>query len=199
LIKTRPEGVPLEEETVTIELWCTNRHLPAKLGLEDIRVPAPSSPAFARFRNLTRVAPTVPPPLGGDLHWRLLSHLTLNYLSLGEAKPLREVLSLYHFRAPADRQAQQDLERTLAGIRRVAARQVTRLFRGAPVRGVAIELDLDEESFAGEGDLYLFAAVLNEFFSLYVTLNSFSKLTVKGSRFQEVYEWPAKLGGRSIL
>ena len=62
-----------------------------------------------------------------------------------------------------------------------------------------VEVGLDEDNFAGEGELYLFASVLNEFFSHYVSLNSFSQLTAKGLKFGEVHEWPPKMGERTLL
>jgi type VI secretion system protein ImpG len=58
---------------------------------------------------------------------------------------------------------------------------------------------MEEDNFAGEGDMYLFASLLNEFFALYVTLNSFSQLTVKGLKYGEVYTWPPRIGERSLI
>ncbi|HKS15677.1 MAG TPA: type VI secretion system baseplate subunit TssF, partial [Planctomycetota bacterium] len=66
-------------------------------------------------------------------------------------------------------------------------------------RGIAVEIELSEDGFSGEGDLYMFGSLLNEFISLYVSLNSFSKLTVRGAKFGEVYTWPPKAGGRITL
>ena len=189
----------LDVETATFELLCTNRQLPTKLRMGDVNVQTSTSPVFARFKNITKVAPAVPPPLGGEIYWRLLSHLTLNYLSLARVESLRGVLSLYNFRAMVDRQAEQGHRLLLDGIKRVSATPTTRLVQGRPVRGVALELDLEEDNFAGEGDMYLFSTLLNEFFTLYVTLNSFSQLTVKGLKYGEVYAWPPRIGGRTTL
>ena len=33
----------------------------------------------------------------------------------------------------------------------------------------------------------------------YMTLNAFSRLTVRGVKFGETYEWPARVGKRIIL
>jgi type VI secretion system protein ImpG len=109
------------------------------------------------------------------------------------------VLGLYNFRALVDRQAEQAHKLLLDGIKRVSASPTLRMVQGRPVRGLAVELDLEEDNFAGEGDMYLFATLLNEFFTLYVTMNSFSQLTVKGLKYGEVYAWPPKIGGRTTL
>src|SRR5262249_27702251 len=148
---------------------------------------------------ITKATPSIRPPLGGDLHWRLISHLSLNYLSLASVEALRGILELYNFLALYDRQAARENELRLEGIRDVQAKPAEWLFRGAPVRGTRVALELQEDNFAGEGDLYLFASVLNEFFSLYATLNSFSQLTVRGVQYGGVYSWPPRIGQQIIL
>lgn len=187
-----------QTETVSFELTCTNRQLPSKLRINDINAPTSSTPPVARFKNVTRVAPSVPPPIGGDIYWRLLSHLALNYLSLSSVEAFRGILQLYHFRAMVDRQAEQSLKHMLAGIKSVQAVPSTRIFQGTPVRGVHLTVELDEDSFSGEGEMYLFASVLNEFLSLYVTLNAFSQLTVKGVKFGEIHQWLPRIGTRIV-
>lgn len=186
-------------ETVSVELMCTNRQLPSKLKVGDISVPTSSMPPIAKFKNITKISPSVPPPLGGDVYWRLLSHLSLNYLSLTSVESIRTILQLYHFRALADRPSEQQLKQMLNGVKSVSAVPATRMFLGTPVRGIVTTIELDEENFAGEGEVYLFASVLNEFLSLYVSLNAFSQLTVKGVRYGEIHQWPPRIGRRSIL
>src|SRR6185436_8269068 len=95
-------GVMPDIEVLSLELTCTNRGLPGKLKLGDVSVPTSQSPTFVRFKNVTRPTGAVPPPLGSDLHWRLLSHLALNSLSLIDLDTLRTLLGLYNFRARVD-------------------------------------------------------------------------------------------------
>jgi len=189
----------LDIETLTIDLTCTNRQLPSKLKPGDIRIATPTSPTFARFKNIAKVMPSIPPPLGNDTFWRLLSHLTINFSSLSRVESLRSVIGLYNFRAMVDRQAEQANRLLLEGISKVEVTPALHLFRGDPVRGVGVNVELNEDGFAGEGDVYLFGTLLHEFFSLYASLNSFSQLTVRGTKFGEVYKWPPKAGGRITL
>jgi type VI secretion system protein ImpG len=186
-------------ETLTIDLTCTNRQLPGKLKIGDIRMATGTSPSFARFKNITKIMPSVPPPLGTDAFWRLLSHLTINYTSLARAESLRSVIGLYNFRAMVDRQAEQASRLLLDALTRVEAKPTLRLFRGEPVRGMAVTVEVSEDGFSGEGDIYLFGTLLHEFFSLYASLNSFTQLTVRGTKYGEVYTWPPKAGGRITL
>jgi type VI secretion system protein ImpG len=188
-----------EVETVSLSLTCSNRRLPEKLRVGDICLPTHTSPEFAHFRNITNPSVSVMPPLGGRLYWRLISHLSLNYLSLRSPDVLKEVLKLYNFHAMYDRQAARSSELLLSSIKKLETRPLTLLFNGAPIRGLSIDLELLEENFASEGHLYLFAMVLNEFFGLFSSINSFTKLTVKGVKYGEVYHWPPKIGQQNIL
>jgi type VI secretion system protein ImpG len=194
-----PPGEGPRVEVLSLELTCTNRQLPSRLKVGDISVATPTSPAFARFRNIVRPTASVPPPLGGDLHWRLLSHMTLNYLSLVRLDTLRGILGLYHFRARVDRQAEHGLRQLLEGLKKVSTEPRTRLVGGVPFRGIEVDIEVDEENFAGEGEVYLFGSVLSEFFAQYVTLNAYSRLTVKGLKFREIHAWPMRVGDRILL
>lgn len=186
-------------ETISIELTCTNAQLAARLDAGDVSVKTGNAPMFAKYRNITRPTPTVPPPLRGDLHWRLIAHLSLNYMTLLSVDALRAVVGLYNFKARIDRQSEQAHVRLLDGIVAVKGESAAMLVEGTPVRGLEIELTLDEEQLGGEGDMFFFGSVLNEFFAQYVTLNSFSRLTVKGAKHAEVFEWPARIGKRAIM
>ncbi len=186
-------------ETISVEITATNRNLAARLKVGDVSVATSTSPEFARFRNITPISRALRPPLGKGLHWRLISHLSLNYLSLMSVDALRGILELYNYQALYDRQAARENVLRLEGIQSLDARHGERLLRGAPVRGTIIHLLLNEDSFAGEGDMYLFATVLNEFFALYASINAFTELTVKGVKYGEVYPWPARLGQQPIL
>jgi type VI secretion system protein ImpG len=137
----------------------------------------------------------------GEYSWRLLSHLSLNYLSLLEssrdgAAALREMLLLY-----CD---DNDLatQRQIEGVRSIVAKPVTGRLPSADhvafVRGLELQLGMDDASFAGQGVMVL-AAVLEEFFRRYVSLNSFTRLVLSTQERGEIMRWPARLGQRHIL
>ncbi len=192
------QGTLPESQTVTFQLTCTNRRLPEALQLGDISVPTDSSPAFVKFRNITVPTVSVMPPLGTDLHWRLISHLSLNYVSLVDVEALRGVLELYNFQVLRDPRAARANTRRLQGIQALRAEPAEALVRGSVVRGTAITMEALEDHFAGEGDLFLFASVLNEFLSLHATLNSFTQFSVHGLQSGERNEWPHRIG-RDLL
>jgi type VI secretion system protein ImpG len=198
-VAPRHKGVLPATETVSIQLTCTNRHLPEKLAVGDIAVPTGNSPEFARFLNITPPTPSVLPPLDRGLHWQLISNMALNYISLVNVKALRIILSTYNFQAFYDLQLARAHELRLDGIELINAQPGDKIFKGAPIRGLRLRMDMRQSRFAGEGDLYLLASVLNEFFALYTTINSFHELQVRNVERGEVYQWPARIGQQPIL
>jgi type VI secretion system protein ImpG len=149
-----------------------------------------------RFRNLVKPTPTVCPPLGKALHWRLISHMALNYVSLSDVKHFKELLRVYDFLSEQDVQHSHTHQRMLDGIISVGSTFAQRMVRGAPLRGSQVRVELNDDCFAGEGDAHLFAAVLDRFFGLYVTLNSYTQLTARFTRTGRVHAFPPRWGDR---
>jgi len=189
------DAVPVEE-TVSVDLTCTNRDLPGELRAGDICEPTDRSPAGTCFRNLIKPTPTVPPPLGKGLHWRLISHMALNYVSLTEVGHFRELLRIYDFQAAHDAQQALAHQRLLDGIVSIRPSYRERMMRGAPIRGTRVALELNEENFAGEGDAYLFAGIIDRFLAAYVTLNSYSQLNVRFTRSGQIYDFAPRWGAQ---
>src|SRR3546814_11300004 len=89
-----------------------------------------------------------------------------------------EILSLYNGGNSAS------LRKQIAGIIAVDSRpslgRVGRAPRQAFVRGTVAELTVDEDHYVGSG-AYLLASVLDPFFGLYSTANSYPRLSVRRS------------------
>jgi type VI secretion system protein ImpG len=190
---------PTDLEAVSIELLATNRQLPGALRAGEISVATQTSPAMATFRNLTVTTVYVPTPIGRELQWRAIAHAAMNLRALTEPDVLRTMLNIYDFPGIVDRQAARATELRLQSIRDVRVVPEGRLYRGAAVRGVAIDVDVDDKGFGGEGDLFLFGAILDRLFASYVSLNSFSRTTLTGVGTKAKYEWPARSGNLSLL
>lgn len=189
-------------ETVSIRLTCSNRNLPEKLRVGDINEKigsTGSSPEFAQFRNISPVTPSMNPPMEAGLHWRLISGMALNYVSLTNIESFRNVLSVYDFRALYDRQAERMSQLRLDGLTEVRVEPIDLLDRGLPMRGLRTHIKMKESNFAGEGDMFLLASILNLFLSLYASINSFHQLVVTGVEHGEVYQWPIRLGQQPII
>jgi type VI secretion system protein ImpG len=134
--------------------------------------------------------------------WRLISHLSLNYLSLTDtdeqrgSAALRELLSLY-----ADSNDAASAKQ-IEGIKSISTRSAHgRIPSGGPItygRGIEITVTCDEQAFEGTG-IFLLGSVLDVFFSKYVSINSFTRTIIRSSERGEIMRWPARLGIRSTL
>ncbi|MFI8578590.1 hypothetical protein FIV02_00445 [Pseudomonas sp. THAF187a] len=185
-------------ETLSIELTCTNQNLPRQLSLGDICLPSEDTPDFLSFRNISAVTPCYAPPLHRDFLWKLISNMSLNYLSLANVEALKVILETYDLPRYYDQHAERVSKRLLGGLKKIGHRHVDRLHRGLPVRGVRTELVMNPEGYLGEGDLFLFASVLNEFFALYASLNSYHELQVQSTQ-GELYKWTPRMGQQPLL
>jgi type VI secretion system protein ImpG len=187
-----------QHETLSIELTCTNQNLPRQLGLGDICMPCEDTPEFLTFRNISAVTPSYAPPLHRDFLWKLISNMSLNYLSLANVDALKVILETYDLPRYYDQHAEKVSKRLLDGLKSISHQHVDRLHRGLPVRGVCTQLTINPEGYVGEGDLFLFASVLNEFFALYASLNSYHELRVQNTQ-GEVYQWTPRMGQQPLL
>jgi type VI secretion system protein ImpG len=173
-------------ETLSIALTCTNRDLPGMLpfgGAESV-LQVEEGGVIARARLLKKPTPTWRAPMRMANHWRLISHLSLNHLSIveGGRDALLEILSLYNFADSAT------LRKQIAGIVEVRSQpslsRVGKAPRQSFVRGTDIELTFDEDQYVGSG-AYLLARVLELFFGLYCTANSYTRLTARSVQREE--------------
>lgn len=185
-------------ETLSIELICTNQNLPRKLKLGDINHASETTPEFLSFRNITTATSSFAPPLNHDFLWRLISNMSLNYLSLTDVNALKVILETYDLPRYYDQHAEKVSKCLLGGLKSIQHQHVDRLHRGLPVRGLRTELIIDPQGYIGEGDLFVFASVLNEFFALYASLNSYHELRVTSTQ-GEVYQWAPRMGLQPLL
>jgi type VI secretion system protein ImpG len=186
-------------ETVSLQLTCSNRNLAEKLRAGDISTATGTSPEYATFKNISPVSPSMSPPLESGLHWRLISGMALNYVSLTSIEAFRNILAVYDFRALHDRQAERASQLRLDGLTEAHVEPVDLLHHGLPIRGLRTHLEMRESNFAGEGDMFLLASVLDEFLALYASVNSFHQLVVKGMEHGEIYQWPTRTGQQPLL
>jgi len=179
----------LPAETLTLSVTGTNGMLPRKAlreaGITRMRGGFTN---IGAVRNLT--APTLPvyPPTGDRYHWRVLSHLAPNYLSLLDAEILRGSLALYDW---TDGELNS---RRINAITDVQHRPLSKLVKGGLMRGVEITVTLDAGRFAGDGDLELFGSMLNRFIGLYATLNLYTRLVIVAQPTGRRIEWPETKG-----
>ncbi len=197
---THPEGAgkPVSE-TLSIKLRCTNGFLPENLQVGDISVPTSSSPEMVEFSNIRHPTVNVLPPLEGNLLWRLLSHLSLNYVSLANAENLRAILDLYVFEETRDKTAVLANKKRIAGIEKVESNALNRLISGIMRSGREINIKARQDHFSSPGDLYLFGCILDHFLGSYASINTFTKLVIEDVVKGDIYRWPERIGDHPLL
>ena len=190
---------------LTVRATCTNRDLPARLpwGGSEGDLEVEGAVPLSRVHCLTKPTPTLRPPLRRGTQWRLLSHLTLNHLSLaddaknGSPDALQEILFLY------DLTGSSATRRQITGINRVTSRRAVRQtgsrIGSGFVRGIETTVEFDEEQYVGSG-LFLFSSVLERFLGLYVSINSFNQLVAVTKQREGIMKrWPPRAGEQILL
>ncbi len=189
---------------LTVNTTCTNRDLPSRLpfgGGEPRLHLTEGEGVVSEVLCLSAPTPTQRPAGREAVQWKLISHLSLDHLSItgGEqaASAIREVLKLY------DLVDSEESRRMIDGVSSVGSRlAVGRAPGGGPgsiCKGVEIELELDGEKF-GQNQLFLFASVLERFLAGVCTTNSFSRLSVRRQGDERMLRrWPPRSGTKVLL
>lgn len=192
---------------LAVGAWCTNRDLPLLMPLgrgQDFDC-VDSFPV----RSVTVVrGPSRPvsPVVSQGLGWRVVDHLSLNYLSLADAGPdatgdkgaaaLREMLTLYATHADETRLSQ------VRGLVSMRTRPVVRrLPLPGPIafgRGLEVTLQVEKMAFHGHS-AFLFGAVLARFLSRHVNVNHFVETVLSHGGQSEAMRWEPQCGTRPIL
>ncbi|VUD66165.1 hypothetical protein TDB9533_03520 [Thalassocella blandensis] len=193
-----------EDRTLTLSLTCSNRDQPPKMPFNldhPVLQCIDSAPPCSKIRCITQPSNVIRPPLRNRARWRLISHLNLNHLSItggnSATEALKEILRLYDFR---DSSVSRGLVESIVSVN---AKQISAPLNidghATMCRGVEIEIVLDEVFLTGSST-YLYANVLEHFFALYCTVNSFTRVLIK-LKNKEGYlkKCPPRAGERVFL
>jgi type VI secretion system protein ImpG len=216
LVDSRQAPFSGDLRQLSMQTLCTNRdlvlHMPVGIGKSDftLDVAAP----ITKIRVIAGPSRPFAPLADGNISWRAVSHLSLNYFSLVDstaqegAAALRDLLELY---APsADVGARKQIEH----IRSVHVNRVVRRLPPASRaagraekttgpslafgRGLEITVDVDELGFEG-GSAFVLGSVLAQFFSRYVSINSFTETVLRSLSRGEINRWVPQWGARPTL
>ncbi len=186
----------VETDTLSLELTCTNRDLPASLayGMRggDLFLEGGSNVRAISFLRKPTASNRF--ERGRGAHWRLISHLSL---ADGGLDAFREMLTLYDLpRSPSS-------QRQIGGISAIAHKPANAWLPGNPfaclVRGVEVRLTIDEEAFVGSG-IHAFAHIIERFLGLYVHANSFTQLVIVSDKTgEDLLKCSPRSGDLSLL
>lgn len=188
------------ETTLYAHLTCTNRGLAEELQAGAVLTLEEAGPV-AGVSLLVKPTAQLNPPIRGETLWRLVSHLSLNHLSLsneaGSLEALKEILRLY------DLTGDPATARQISGLTGMTTRPAIRrlgieAWRGF-VRGTEVEIRVDERAYVGASAIVL-ASVLDRFLGMHGAANSFTQLTLTSQQREGVWtQWPARAGAHPLL
>lgn len=196
---TTPPGRPLVPQTLSLQLMCTNNELPERLKFGEIDQPTSTSPERLAFRNIRAVTPQLNAPGGEQMLWRMVSHISLNFLSLASADNLKALLALYIFSDRQDHGRETANRHRVAGVESLTAEAETRLVGRRMLSGQKLALRCRSSHFASLGSLYLFGCVIERFLGDYAAMNAYTRLELRDSDTGTVFDWPARLGRQCLL
>ncbi len=183
---------------------CTNRDLPLQMpvGASSTDFSMESGAPVNAVRCLA--GPTRPRASQAqrEVAWQLISHLSLNYLSVtdqGEqagAAALRQLLGLYG--ATNDAAIRKQIDGVVSVASKPVNRRVSRTGPIAFARGLEVTVTMDEPAFEGTG-IFLLGVVLEQFFARYVSINSFTETVLRATDRGEIMRWPPRIGQRHVL
>jgi len=194
--------------SLSAETLCSNRHLPLYRRTGDIDLSSSEDVGADWIRAVSGPSEPRAGLSEGRRQWDIVSHLSLNHLSLldggdGEAvEAFRQMLRLY-----APRTSAAPASRMIRNLRAISAETaVARLHpqnsggSGAPQpivfgRGVDLGVTFEDEEVSAA----MLAAVLERFMAGYAPANSFTRTTLNAVDGSKRVEWPTRAGLRTIL
>jgi type VI secretion system protein ImpG len=196
-------------DTLIVRTICTNRNLPDHLQHlgDQLTMKLEAAAPLSGIHCLRMPSQTLRPPMRRRAYWRLLSHLSLNHLSLSDPEEglnaLKEILQLYDFSDSKLDAKLADVSRLMVeGIVGLTSRQVVGRIgppaTGGFALGVEVTLTFDEKNYVGTG-LFLFASVLERFLGQYASINSFTQLVAKTLQGEVLKKWPPRVGELQLL
>lgn len=186
-------------------LTCFSRDLPEELAKQrdasriQFEIVGGRGPV-SEIRCLVSPTATLRRHMGRRNLWPLISQLSLNHLSLtscdNAVSAVREMLALNDLKESAQ------TRNLIQGIEKITSTRSVQRVNGGFANGTLIHVLFDEENFTGDS-VYLFASLLSHYFSMYTTINSFTRLTAtthdREARGIESWKWTARAGEKPLI
>ncbi|MDG1872694.1 MAG: type VI secretion system baseplate subunit TssF [Mariniblastus sp.] len=189
----------ISNKTLDVYTTCLNRNFPNELP-RGTQFNLSGGNAMVQSTLLLHPTETKRPRLTDQMHWRLISHLSLNHMTLVDdsqgATSLKEMLRLYNFTNS------RGVEMMIDGLnksetRRIVGRVGGRVSSGF-CKGTEIKLTIDETKFSGGGE-YLFGSILDRFLAMFTSINSFTQTVVETKQGKSFNKWPLRSGDTELL
>ena len=179
--------------TVYAHTLCTNRnqckYIPTGTVFKSTK---PLSVTQNGIKLITKPTSQIDPPLDSDILWQMISNFSLNNLFLQKEglSLLKDLLYAYNF-SDNNESIESIIE---MNIESTTARVESLEFSDEFIRGIKITIEFSEKN----GRNFILASVLNQFFSSYVSINSFIQLVITcGDKTWK--EWTPQIGKNDVI
>lgn len=182
--------------SMSASLLCTNRDLPAQVVFGQSRgdLFSEGMSGFSSLSLLKQPTRTARFEYTGEERWRLISLISLNFLSLAaqDAKLIKEYLSLYDITQSVSNK--KLIEGIVSITTNIETRRIQRLPQPGFVRGTLITIHINQNRFAGVS-IRQFAHLLAHVFGYHASLNSFVEVAISDATTkEEVYRCQPRSG-----
>lgn len=150
-------------------------------------------PASFTAYNITRPTTILYPPRKTEWQWLLISHLSLNYNTLGNVTILHQLLQTYCWTNDNDNL------RRISSIQQIDIRPIKKIYKGVLLQGIMFSMAIDETTFLSITDIHLFGEVMQRFLSGYVQFNSYVQLKIICLPSQRELIWKMTSGSNPLI
>lgn len=186
-------------QTIYGDTLCTNRHLAEQIVAGTLMQMEDQAP-ISQIICLNKPTSQIHAPKDGDTLWRLISHLSVNHLSLTQGDSslsvLKEMLRLYAGPFSIYRHGEIDAIEKIS-CRSIVRRMGDQAWKGF-IPGIEVSLTMNEDNLAGSS-IFLMSSVLRHFFALQVSINSFVEVVLNSPQRQGEWMRWQPLSGEQIL
>lgn len=187
-------GVPIiQTEILSCNLTVCNGYYPRRYLSEYTVHQLCNTTSNFTALNITRPTSIIYPPTHHEWQWLLISHLSLNYNTLGNITVFQQLLRNYCW---SNNEVNM---RRISAIRLVDIQPLQKMHKGILMRGIIFCITLDESGYLSIEDIYLFGEMMQQFLSAYAQFNTYVQLKIICLPSQREIIWNMKPGLNPLI
>lgn len=183
-----PFNLGEEKETLSVDLTAFNAGWPRQLLQEgDLNEGGQNMPNIVDVKNVIRPTNYLACP-SQPKHWQLISLLNVKFSQITQVTELKRLLVLFDWSGKPENRFR------IESIIKITAMPISQIKRGIFIKGVDVQIDIDESKFVGDADLFHFCNVLHEFFIMYAPINESVQTRVNAIPSYKTWTWDIEPG-----
>lgn len=181
-------------ETISIDLLCSNGNLPSKLKIGDID--------NCDFKDVNTKNIEIPTEIkrceiDGNLLWKLVSMLSFSYQTVLNKNAFFGVLESYSFLD--DKKNWEICKLLKEAIIEIKSKNIYLIDENITKKGTMAIFIIKDSCFYSLGEVYIFGLVISKFLASFASINSFCELKIKCIDSKEILHYPANLGKKALI